>query len=54
MESGKGLCFEARQKRLLIDREYYYPDLVFYHRYFHYSVIIDPKDHKFRHEDLDS
>lgn len=52
LESGKGLCFEARQKRLLIDGEYFYPDLVFYHRYLHCSVIIDLKDHEFRHEDL--
>lgn len=52
LESGKGFCFEARQKRLLIDDEYFYPDLVFYHRYLHCSVIIDLKDHEFRHEDL--
>ena len=52
LECGKGLCFEARQKRILIDGEYFYPDLVFYHRYLHCSVIIDLKDHEFRHEDL--
>jgi predicted nuclease of restriction endonuclease-like (RecB) superfamily len=52
LECGKGLCFEARQKRLLIDGEYFYPDLIFYHRYLHCSVIIDLKDHEFRHEDL--
>ena len=37
LELGKGFCFEARQKRIIIDDEYYYPDLVFsalrsYHR----------------------
>lgn len=52
LESGKGFCFEARQKRLLIDDEYFYPDLIFYHRYLHCNVIIDLKDHEFRHEDL--
>lgn len=52
LECGKGLCFEARQKRLLIDGEYFYPDLIFYHRYLHCNVIIDLKDHEFRHEDL--
>lgn len=52
LECGKGLCFEARQKRLLIDGRYFYPDLIFYHRYLHCSVIIDLKDHEFRHEDL--
>lgn len=28
LELGKGFCFEARQKRIIIDDEYYYPDLV--------------------------
>ena len=26
LELGKGFCFEARQKRIIIDDEYYYPD----------------------------
>ena len=29
LELGKGFCFEARQKRSIIDDAYYYPDLVF-------------------------
>ena len=29
LELGKGFCFEARQKRIIIDNAYYYPDLVF-------------------------
>lgn len=28
LELGKGFCFESRQKRIVIDDEYYYPDLV--------------------------
>ena len=32
LELGKGFCFESRQKRIVIDDEYYYPDLVFYNR----------------------
>ncbi len=28
MEMGKGFCFEARQKRIIIDDEYYFIDLV--------------------------
>ncbi len=52
LELGKGFCLEARQKRLLIDDEYYYPDLIFYHRYLHCNVIFELKDHEFRHEDL--
>lgn len=35
LELGKGFCFEARQKRIIIDDEYYYPDLVFYNRILH-------------------
>ncbi len=29
LEMGKGFCFEARQKRIVIDDEYYFVDLVF-------------------------
>ena len=52
LELGKGFCLEARQKRLLIDDEYYYADLIFYHRYLHCNMIFELKDHEFRHEDL--
>lgn len=52
LELGKGFCFEARQKRIIIDDEYYYPDLVFYHRILHCSVIAELKNDEFRHEHL--
>ena len=52
LELGKGFCFEARQKRLIIDNEYYYPDLIFYHRILHCSVIVELKNDEFRHEHL--
>jgi len=52
LEMGKGFCFEARQKRLIIDDEYYYADLVFYHRILHCSIIIELKNDEFRHEHL--
>ena len=32
IELGNGFCFEARQKRILIGDEYYFIDMVFYHR----------------------
>jgi len=32
IELGNGFCFEARQKRVLIGDEYFFIDLVFYHR----------------------
>ena len=52
LELGKGFCFEARQKRIIIDDEYYYPDLVFYHRILHCNVIVELKNDEFRHEHL--
>ena len=32
IELGNGFCFEARQKRILIGDEFYFIDMVFYHR----------------------
>jgi len=52
LELGKGFCFEKRQKRMIIDDEYYYADLVFYNRILHCNVIIELKDDEFRHADL--
>lgn len=52
LEMGKGFCFEARQKRMIIDDEYYFADLVFYNRILHCNVIIELKDNEFRHADL--
>lgn len=52
LELGKGFCFEAKQNRIIIDDEYYYPDLVFYHRILHCSVIVELKNDEFRHEHL--
>ena len=52
IELGKGFCFEARQKRIIIDDNYYFPDLVFYNRLLHCSVIIELKNDEFKHEYL--
>ena len=35
LELGEGFCFEARQKRIIIDDKYYFIDLVFYNRLLH-------------------
>lgn len=35
LELGQGFCFEARQKRIIIDDKYYFIDLVFYNRLLH-------------------
>ena len=52
LEMGKGFCFEARQKRMIIDDEYYFVDLVFYNRILHCNVIVELKDDEFKHADL--
>lgn len=52
LELGKGFCFEGRQKRMIIDDEYYFADLVFYNRILHCSVIVELKNDEFRHEYL--
>lgn len=50
LEMGKGFCFEARQKRIIIDDEYYFIDLVLYNRLLHCNVIVELKVDKFRIE----
>ena len=52
LELGEGFCFEARQKRIVIDDKYYFIDLVFYNRILHCNVIIELKNDEFKHEDL--
>ena len=51
-ELGLGFCFEDRQKRILIDDEYFFADLVFYHRVLKCHVIIELKLDAFKHEYL--
>ena len=51
-ELGIGFCFEARQKRMLIDDEYYFTDLVFYHRILKCHILIELKIDSFKHEHL--
>lgn len=52
LELGKGFCLEARQKRIIIDDEYYYPDLMFYNRILHCGVIIELKNEEFSYENF--
>ena len=49
LEMGNGFCFEARQKRILIDDDYYFVDLVFYNRILKCHVIIELKTEKLKH-----
>ena len=50
LEMGRGFCFEFRQRRILVDQDYYKADLIFYHRILKCHVIIDLKIDRFRHE----
>ena len=49
MELGHGFCLEARQKRILIGDEYFYIDLVFYHRILKCHILIELKVDEFNH-----
>ena len=50
LEMGHSFCFEARQKRILTDEDYFFADLVFYHRILKCHVIVELKIDKFHHE----
>jgi len=52
LELGRGFCFEARQKRIVIGGEYFYVDLVFYHRILKCHVLVELKTEPFNHENL--
>jgi len=50
LELGNGFCLEARQKRILIGDEYFFVDLVFYHRILKCHVLLELKVNAFNHE----
>ena len=52
LELGNGFCLEARQKRIMIGDEYFWADLVFYHRILKCHVIIELKTNKAKHEHI--
>ncbi len=52
LELGNGFSFVARQKRLLVEDDEYFADLVFYNRLLRSFVVIEIKNHKLTHEDL--
>ena len=52
LELGNGFCFEARQKRILIDEKYYFYDLLFYNRVLHCGVIVELKMGELDYSDL--
>jgi len=50
LELGSGFTFVARQKRITVDRDDFYIDLLFFHRYLRRLVAIELKLDKFRPE----
>jgi len=52
LELGRGFCFEARQKRIVIGGEHFFVDLVFYHRLLRCHILLELKNDSFRHEHL--
>lgn len=52
LELGNGYCFVARQKRLLIEDDEFFADLVFYNRLLRCFVVIEIKTKKITHQDI--
>lgn len=52
LELGRGFAFIARQKRLTLDGDHFYADLVFYHTELHAYIIVDLKTKPLTHADL--
>ncbi|MCK5294830.1 MAG: DUF1016 family protein [Arcobacteraceae bacterium] len=52
LELGNGFTFVARQKRLLLEDDEFFADLVFYNRLLKCFVIVELKTDKITHQDL--
>ena len=52
LELGNGFSFVARQKRILLEDDEFFADLVFYNRLLRCFVVIELKTHKLTHEDI--
>lgn len=52
LEMGNGFSFVARQKRILLEDDEFFADLVFYNRLLRCFVIIELKTGKLTHQDL--
>jgi hypothetical protein len=52
LELGKGFCLEAKNKRILIGDEYFFIDLVFYHKILKCSILFEIKISAFNHENI--
>ena len=52
LELGNGFTFVARQKRILIEDDEFFADLVFYNRLLRCFVVVELKTGKLTHQDL--
>lgn len=52
LEMGDGFSFVARQKRILLEDDQFFIDLVLYNRFLRCFFIIETKTHKLTHQDL--
>tara|TARA_Y100000310_G_C20665389_1_gene807193 strand:+ start:257 stop:856 length:600 start_codon:yes stop_codon:yes gene_type:complete len=52
LELGRGFSLVARQKRITVDGEHYYIDLVFYNYILKCFVLVDLKAGKLTHQDI--
>ncbi len=52
LELGNGFSFVARQKRILLEDDEFFVDLVFYNRLLRCFVIIELKTYKITHQDI--
>lgn len=52
LEMGNGFSFVARQKRILLEDDEFFADLVFYNRLLRCFVVIELKTGKLTHQDL--
>ncbi len=52
LELGQGFTFVARQKRILLEDDEYFADLVFYNRLLRCFVVVELKTGKLTHQDL--
>ena len=53
LEMGKGFSFVARQKRILLEDDEFFVDLVFYNRLLRSFVLIELKTGELTHQDLE-
>lgn len=52
LELGKGFMFVGSQRRITLEEDHFYPDLVFYNRILKCFVVIDLKIGKITHQDI--